>query len=370
MTETTPSTQRSSRADHAVDAPPDATTDRQGAARQAWRRARDARPETRIAVVAAGLGILLLPVDWMFGWITAGMSASTRATVAAGALTSAAVTAALSTFEHRRLDDERKERETRLDQLERLADEPALRLLRRIAHGYRMAVSSVALKWEDRAKGPGVLGEWEQEDLNLLSSTLTWQTLHLPSPSSNIEGDGVDHCRALLVCCHLAADVLTAAKGAGLGTSIEEADADLPDVVRVTMDRLDRIADALMTQAAPPQADSVLQTVNHINTLWLVADRHLPWGADLAGELVASFAGTSDEKFGRRALAIATSANEENEFWMEDADARRTWLRDRRRRASTLHDRARLPRNEDAQASPRRVRGVDEDEVPAETAQE
>lgn len=344
-----------------------ASADGNALLKEAWGRVRDSRPETRIAVAAAVLGLLLLPVDWPLGWITAGMSASTRATIAAGALTSAAVTAALSTFEHRRFEEERQAQTARLDDLAKLAEEPAFRLLIRIANGYRMAVSTVLLAWEDRSlqggTAPASLDAWTKEDLNLLSKVLTWQTLHLRPPGVDMRPEDVEHCQSLLVCCHLASDSLSAAKKHGLPSSIQSADPDIPDIVRTTMDRLDRIADALMTQSAPNEAERVLKIVNRVETLWRVSDRHLPWGADLAEDLVGSYARISPG-LSRRELAMALFADGDDEGWLDDPEARRAWLGQRRRRVSTLADGVRLPRDEDARSSPRQVRGVDDDGTP------
>jgi hypothetical protein len=215
------------------------------------------------------------------------MAEGTRAALAAGALTSAAVAGALAVFEHRRLEQLLTEQRQLRRQTSRLADASVARLLRAIAHGYRFAVTDVALELDREEQGADVLS-WTRADLGGLAKALVWfANLGVPDRDQRSSEAGRIALSDLVLGIHIAADVLVAGREAGLLRDVPAVSDLIASDVAETRDELARFADALLLQNAPDDAEPLLELRADIDLMWRVAGQHLPWGADLAGVLAA-----------------------------------------------------------------------------------
>ena len=314
-----------------------------------WMR-RWIRAEIVIVAIGLAVGLLVLPVNWPLGRWTWGMSEATRASLGSAALMSAAVAGALSIVEGRRRQEAHNRDSELREQTVRLADRHAIRLLNNIGHGYRMAVEEVGQEQATKDRSNPV-GSWSAHDLELLAKTLTrFLTFGMPGPDEWHTDEGLDNFDGLVLTLHMSADVLSAAQGAGMAAPPPHtAHSQLVDIAQSAGEELSRLRDALLIQNDPRRANSIFDLQERIDRAWRIADLHLPWGADLAEDLVAWLTDRPNEDVTRESLALdRTLTGDEDADWIESPDSRRAWLDYHSRRLyesilSALHERVMTP---------------------------
>jgi hypothetical protein len=312
--------------------------------------------EVIIAVLAIGLGLAILPVDG--GSIRWGMEATTRETLAAGALTSAAVAAALAAADWRRTRADVAARTRAQSQMVALCDATVRRVLLTALH----LETSAVRRAEHLAATGTAIGDWTSEDLAVLARTLMAFSVSLPAAGDNSPVKHRDIVLATEMASHVTVasdldqDRMTALVG---GRQLPSDEAWLLGRVAALLGELDRISSALLVQNAGAVAQPVLDFAAALEASTGAAERSVRWRVYLVRLLTAWLAaaenaGDGGERGGFSEFvdtfapdALAEALDPDNPTWTTDPAARGRWLRERRREATGLSPGAALSRREE-----------------------
>lgn len=312
--------------------------------------------EVTIAVLAVGLGLAILPVDG--GSIRWGMEATTRETLAAGALTSAAVAAALAAADWRRTRADVAARTRAQSQMVALSDATVRRVLVTALHLETRAVRRAA---HLSATGTAI-GDWSSEDLAVLERTLMAFSVSLPVAGDNSRVKhrdivlATEMARHVTVASDLDQDRMTALVG---GRQLPTDEAWLLGRVAALLGELDRISSALLVQNAGAVAQPVLDFAAALEASTGAAERSVRWRVYLVRLLTAWLAaaenaGDGGERGGFSEVvdtfapeALAEALDPDDPTWTTDPAARGRWLQERRREATGLSPGAALSRREE-----------------------